>query len=100
MNNHRKEIPMLFVSMMTFVAPGVSPRDIIARRAQWKHPEGVKPIAEYWLQGKPDVICVFEADNIAPIMAATVAWGDVASITVLPAITAEEGLKLASQMTA
>lgn len=56
-------------------------------------------MAEYWLQtSNPDVVGVFEADSIAPIMAITTAWGDVFDITIVPAITAEEGLKLAQEM--
>jgi hypothetical protein len=59
----------------------------------------MKPIEEYWLQlPNPSVVSIFEADNIAPIMAATAEWGDVLDISVYPAITASEGLKLAKQM--
>ena len=43
--------------------------------------------AEYWLQASdPAVVAIFEADSVAPI------------ITVVPAVTAEEGLQLAQQM--
>lgn len=66
---------------------------------EWKPPQGMKPVAEYWLQyNKPHVIVVFEADNITPIMAANMPWIDLFDITVVPAITGEEGLKLAKQM--
>jgi len=62
-------------------------------------PEGIKPIAEYWLQStNPSVISIYEADNIAPIMAATIPGIDIFDITVVPAVSAEEGIKLASQM--
>jgi len=89
---------MLFVATMN-VKPGApGPKERIARRAQWKYPEGVKVIGEYWLQGKPAVISICEVDNIAPIIAMTAEWGDVFDINVFPAVTAEEGLALASQM--
>jgi len=66
---------------------------------EWKPPQGIKPVAEYWLQNdNPRVIAVFEADNIAPIMAANMQWADLFDTTVVPAVTAEEGLKLAKQM--
>ena len=39
-----------------------------------------------------------EADDIASIMAATSAWDDVFSFTVVPACTAEQGLEMARQM--
>ena len=92
---------MLFVSLLkrrAGAAP-VSPAETIARRAAWQYPEGVRPVAEYWLQTcDPEVIAVFEADSVAPVMATTMAWADLFDITVVPAITAEEGLRLAQQM--
>jgi hypothetical protein len=88
---------MLFVAIIN--AKAGSPKERITRRAQWQYPEGVKPIAEYWLQtASPSVVSIFEADNIAPIMATTTEWGDVFDINVFPAITASDGLKLAKQM--
>ena len=54
---------------------------------------------EYWLQtGDPAVIAIYEADSVAPIMAITAERGDVFDITVVPAVTEEEGLELAKQM--
>ena len=55
--------------------------------------------AEYWLQASdPAVVAIFGADSVAPIMAIATEWGDVFDITVVPAVTAEEGLQLAQQM--
>ena len=89
---------MLFVTLLS-LKPTATPTQALQRRMEWKQPEGMKPIAEYWLQtNTPRVISIDEADNIAPIMAATMPWMDVFDITVVPAISAEEGLKLASQM--
>jgi hypothetical protein len=74
----------------------------VARRAQWEYPEGANPVAEYWLQSTdpsiPNVVALYEADEIAPIMASIAAWDDVFDITVVPAVTSDEGLKLAQQM--
>ncbi len=39
-----------------------------------------------------------EADNVASIMKANVDWDDVFDLTVMPATTAEQGLKMANQM--
>ncbi len=55
-------------------------------------------VGEYWLQGDPTVVSILEADSVAPIMATTTEWADAFGITVLPAVTAEEGLELAKQM--
>jgi hypothetical protein len=88
---------MLFVSLLRTSAG--TPQETAARRLKWQYPEGVRVVAEYWLQtSDPAVIAVFEADSVAPIMAINVEWGDIFDITVVPAITAEEGLALLRQM--
>jgi len=88
---------------MLFVAMGKpkagTPQERIARRAQWQYPEGMRAVAEYWpIGGEYTVITIAEADSIAPIMAVVTAWADVFDFTVTPAVTAEEGLRLAQQM--
>lgn len=88
---------MLFVSLLN-LKPGVTPAQAFERRVTWKSPKGIKPVQEYWLMGAPSVITIDEADSIAPIMASTLPWADLFDVTVVPAITAEEGLKLAAQM--
>ena len=87
---------MLFVALGS-IRSGTA-KERMARRLEWQHPEGLRPIAEYWLQGDPTIISISEADSIEPIMAATSAWDDVISWTVLPAITAEQGLEMAKRM--
>ncbi len=88
---------MLFVALLKATASTTKER--IARRAQWQYPDGIQPVAEYWLQtADPTVIGIFETDSVAPIMATLTEWGDVFDITVVPAVTAEEGLQLAQQM--
>lgn len=88
---------MLFVALLKVRSGTI--RERMARRLQWQGVEGMRPVAEYWLQTPdPSVISVSEADSIAPIMAALSQWDDVFDITVVPAISAEEGLELAKQM--
>ena len=90
---------MLFVAMCTVRGDSGTTKDRIARRVQWEHPEGVNVIGEYWLQtSDPTVVLIFEADNIAPIMASTSDWDNYFNITVVPAISAKDGLELAKQM--
>ncbi len=56
-------------------------------------------LAEYWLTtDHPKLISIAEADDIGPILAALSAWDDVFSFTVVPAVTAEQGLAFAKQM--
>jgi len=88
---------MLFVALLKVRSGTIKER--MARRLQWQPPEGMRPVAEYWLQTPdPSVISISEADSVAPIMAALAAWDDVFDITVVPAISAEEGIELAKQM--
>jgi hypothetical protein len=88
---------MLFVALLKPKGGTVQSR--IAHRAEWRFPDGVKVVAEYWLQSSEvNVVAVYEADNIAPIMAITSEWGDEFDITVVPAVTGQEGLKLVQQM--
>ena len=88
---------MLFVTLCKVKA--ATTRERTARRLEYKYPEGLKVIAEYWLQSEdPSVIVITESDSAAVGFAALSAWDDVFSMTVIPAITAEEGLQMARQM--
>ena len=88
---------MLFVGLFK-VRAGTS-KERAARRVQYQIPEGLRVVAEYWLQTTdPNTIVIFEADSVAPIMAGIADWDDLFDVTIVPAITAEEGSKLAQQM--
>jgi len=88
---------MLFVSLGN-VRAGTD-RERIARRMQWSYPPGLNVVAEYWLQtDNPKLISIAEADDVAAIVAATSQWDDVFSFTVVPAVTAEQGMELAKKM--
>ena len=88
---------MLFVSLLKVKSGTMKER--MPRRAGWQYPDGMRMVAEYWLQtSDPAIITVAEADSIAPLMAAVAQWDDFFDITVIPAVTAEEGLQLALQM--
>ena len=76
---------MLFVALLS-TKPACIPEQSLQRRMEWKDPQGLKRIAEYWLQtNAPHVIVVFEADDITPIREATAPWMDIYDITVVPA---------------
>jgi hypothetical protein len=90
---------VLFVTLCKEKAGTTKER--VARRVQWQYPPGMKVLGEYWLQTPdPVVIIIAEADDIAPMMAASADWDDVFEISVVPAVTAERGLELAKQMLA
>lgn len=88
---------MRFATMLRVKGGTVQER--MKRRAAWQYPEGIKVIAEYWLQSPdPHIIIITETDSAAAIMAALAPWDDVFEATVTPALTAEEGLELAKKM--
>ena len=90
---------MLFVALGKGRAGTVQERT--ARRLEWQYPEGAHVGAEYWLQTQdPNVITVFEADSIAPIMASTSPWDDVFDFTIVPAVSAEDGMEIARRFMA
>ena len=87
---------MIFVALLKRKVPT---SETMPRRLEWEYPEGMKVIAEYWLQSAdPACITVFEADSVGPMMATSAAWGDFFDITVIPAVTAEEGIAMAKAM--
>lgn len=88
---------MKFIAMWNLKAgvDQVKMAEIMGRRADWKHPEGVRLIAEYWSsKNSPAVVSVFEADDAAALMINTVAWIDVLEAdNVFPVVAWEEGLE-------
>jgi hypothetical protein len=91
-----KEEAMLFALLGKFRSGPQGER--IAHRARWQYPAGIRVIGEYWLQsGDVDVVTIFEADTTQAIMTLTSEWADNYAITVVPAMTAEEGLKWTAQ---
>ncbi len=87
---------MLFVSRLTW-RPGAPLSEVIARRAKWQYPEGSNVLGEYWIPGG-DIIVIFETSSNADVLVEAMAWGEFFEIDTRPAITAEEGLAVASKM--
>jgi hypothetical protein len=92
---------MDYVGLLSF-RPTVSAAErdaALARRAAWQYPAGVKVIAEYWpLSAATQVITIFSADDFASVMELTFEWNDVFDIAVHPAVSAEEGLRVGSEV--
>jgi uncharacterized protein DUF3303 len=72
------------------------------RRAQYAYPEGCRPVSKYWLQttdpSLPHVVATYKADSAEAIMALVGDWDDHFHITVVPSMTAEQGLRAIEQM--
>jgi len=89
---------MLYVIMGKAKAASTM-RERVARRINWQYPPGVRVAAEYWLMSnEPTLIAVAETDDAASIMMGIAEWDDVFDLTVVPALTAEQGLQLAKRM--
>lgn len=69
-----------------------------ARRAEWKYPDGMKIIGEYWRTSAPELVAVFEADAPDPLMKLDMDWGDFFQLSITPALTPEEGLSIAQKV--
>jgi uncharacterized protein with GYD domain len=88
---------MLFISLAKVKAGTTQER--VARRMQWQYPPGMRVLGEYWpVGGEYSVVTIAEGDSIEAMMAATGAWDDVLEFTIMPAVTAEEGLRLFQKM--
>ncbi len=92
---------MLYVMLLNW-KPGLSRQQMdgaLMRRSQWQYPRGAKVVGEYWLAASsPAVVSVFEASDYEPIFEIDLTWSDVFDITVVPATTPEEGLRLGPEI--
>jgi len=92
---------MEFVALLKFrpSVPAAERDAALMRRAGWQYPEGVKVIAEYWpLSGEYQVVTVFGAETVAPLMEIEFEWDDVFDMTVTPAVSADEGLRIGPEV--
>ena len=69
--------------------------ETISRRMEFKFPEGLELLAEYWTPvAAPAVIGIFEASDPAAIMANSASWIDVFNVgAILPITDWQEGGK-------
>ena len=88
---------MEFVGFLRF-RPSVSAAErdaALLRRASWQYPEGVEVISEYWpMSSEYQVVTTFRAESFAPVMEVQFEWNDVFDISIYPAVSADEGLRI------
>ena len=92
---------MEFVALLKFrpSVPAAERDAALMRRAGWQFPDGLKVISEYWpLSGEYQVVTVFSAETVAPIMEVEFEWDDVFDMTVTPAVSADEGLRIGPEI--
>jgi len=92
---------MEYVALLRF-RPQVTAEErdrALMRRAAWTYPEGIRPIAEYWpTADQVQVVTIFAADTFAPVMEILFEWNDVFDISISPAVSAEEGLRIGPEV--
>lgn len=82
---------MLFVAFMKLREGKM--QSASEQRMQWKDPEGVRRVGEYWLTtNDPKVITIYEVDSYEPILLMSTIWDDAFDIKTFPAVTAEQGM--------
>jgi Domain of unknown function (DUF3303) len=92
---------MEFVALLKFrpSVPAAERDAALMRRAGWQYPDGLEVISEYWpMSGEYQVVTVFSAESIAPIMEVEFEWDDVFDMTVTPAVSADEGLRVGPEV--
>ena len=79
---------MEFVALLKFrpSVPAAERDAALMRRAAWQYPDGIK------------VVSVFSAETIAPLMELEFEWNDVFDISVSPALSADEGLRVGPEV--
>jgi hypothetical protein len=71
----------------------------LMRRASWQYPDGIRVISEYWpMSAEYQVVTAFAADSFPPIMEIVFEWNDVFDISIFPAVSAEEGLRVGPEV--
>jgi hypothetical protein len=87
---------VLFVALAT---PGgtVTKREGTTRRFDYHNPEGMSIGGESWLATDDPAVILVEVDAMAPLLTALADWDDVFDITIVPAVTAEEGMRVATE---
>lgn len=92
---------MDFVMLLAF-KEGLSEKErdeALIRRAQWSYPDGLTVLAEYWTANDDvAVVVVARATEFQPIWSLTATWNDKFDVTVMPAVSAEEGLRVGPEV--
>lgn len=77
----------LFVAYMTFKEGTTTEQGMQAymRRMTFQFPERMKVEGEYWVNGTPQVVVVWEAEDEGPGDMLDAFWGDLFDVNVFPA---------------
>ena len=92
---------MDYVALLTFrpTVDGASRDAALMRRAAYVYPDAITVVAEYWpISATPNVVSIMRTDDVAAMMQLYFEWSDVFDITVLPAVSADDGLKIGPEV--
>ena len=92
---------MEYVALLKFRSsvPAAERDEALMRRAAWQYPKGIRLIAEYWpIASAVQVVSIFSADTFEPVLELELEWSDVFDIDVHPAVAADEGLRIGSEV--
>ena len=92
---------MDYVALLSFrpSVDGAARDAALMRRAAYTYPDGINVIAEYWpIGGPPQVVSIINTEDTAAMMQLLFEWSDVFDITILPAVSADDGLKIGPEV--
>jgi hypothetical protein len=70
----------------------------LKRRASWQYPAGMQLIAEFWpTSADIQVVSIFSTTEFGPVMELVLEWSDVFDISVHPAVSVEDGLRIGAE---
>ena len=76
--------------------------ECLAKRMQFQEPEGANMLFEYWPGGvgdkTPAVVAGYDMTDLAPMMEVELIWGEYFDIMMLPAIKADDGIKMSADV--
>jgi len=85
--------------------PGISHEKVmecLGRRFSYKEPEGANMLFEYWPGGvgdkTPAVVAGYDMTDLGPMMEIELYWGEYFDITMMPAISADDGIKMGADI--
>ena len=93
----RQGVKVDYVALLRFRSSvsGAERDAALGRRAAWQYPAGLRVIAEYWpMASDVTVVSIFNTDDIAAVMEFQFEWSDVFDISVIPAVSANDGLRI------
>jgi hypothetical protein len=77
----------LYVAYMSFKAGTTTEQGMAAyaRRLSYAYPERAQVLGEYWVNGSPQVVVIWEAEDEGPGDMIEAAWSDLFEVHVYPA---------------